>query len=218
MTEAWFGLFGVILGSIIAISKDSWAHWRERRLDGSYSAIRLICILEEYANKCIDVAGDDGYAYGRPAGQTDDGQEYCVAQITTPDPLDYPSDIAWRSLDETLMHRILALPNKSRSTNRYVSASAENAFMPYNEEFFEPRQEGYAQLGLEALDIVDDLRNRHGISVKSRTDLSEGWDSKEYLAELIAKFKKRDTEREERRKAILAKSTLKAPTVEEVSR
>lgn len=218
MTEAWFGLIGVILGSIIAISKDSWAHWRERRRDGSYSAIRLICILEEYANKCIDVTGDDGYAYGRLAGQTEDGQEYCVAQVTTPDPLDYPSDIAWRSLDETLMHRILALSNKARSTDRYVSASAENAFMPYYEEFFEPRQEGYAQLGLEALDIVDDLRNRHGISVKSRTDLSEGWDSKEYLAELIAKLKKRDTEREERRKASLAKSTLKAPTAEEVSR
>ncbi len=208
MTEAWFGLIGVILGSVITISKDSWALWRERRRDGSYSAIRLICLLEEYANKCIDVAGDDGYAYGRPGGQTKDGEEYCEAQVATPEPLDYPSDIAWRSLDEALMHRILALPNKARSTNRYISASSEHAFPPIYEDYFETRQEGYARVGLDALDIVDELRRQHGVSAQSRTDLATNWDPKVHLAGLIERFEKQNAELEERRKSRDVKAVL----------
>lgn len=206
MSEAWFGLIGVILGSVITISKDSWALWRERRRDGSYSAIRLICLLEEYANKCADVAGDDGYAYGRPAGRMESGEEVCEAQVATPEPPEYPADIAWRSLDESLMHRILALPNKARSTDRYISACAEHAFPPDYSEVFEPRQEGYALLGLQTLDIIEQLRRRYGVSVESSTDLGVDWDIKAHLEGLLEGFKKRDAKREERRKAREAKA------------
>jgi len=201
MIEAVIGLVGVVVGSVIAISKDSWALYRERRRDASYSAIRLICVLEEYANKCMDVAEDDGRVLGRPAGMMESGEEVCEPQASTPDPVDYPADISWRSIDETLMHRILALPNKARSTDRYVSACAEHVSPPDYSEAFEPRQQGYAQLGVEALDIVDELRKRYGVSVKSRTELSDGWDDKKYLVSLLAKFKKRDAERFARREA-----------------
>jgi hypothetical protein len=203
--DALIGLFGVMVGGIIVSLREWLLHRTEQRRDGSYSAIRLICVLDEYAHKCMDVAGDDGYSEGRPAGRMESGEEVCEAQITRPDPIDYPSDIAWRSLDETLMHRILALPNKARSTDRYVSGSAEHAFPPDYEEFFEPRREGYARLGVEALDIVDALRKQYGVSVKSRTDLGTGWDPKEHLVDLIAKFEKRDADRLERGKASHAK-------------
>ena len=196
--DALIGLLGVAVGGIIVSFREGLSQRKERRRDGSYSAIRLICILEEYAHKCIDVAGDDGYAYGQPARRTDQGEEYCEAQVTTPEALDFPDDIAWRSIDEALMHRILALPNKARSTDRYVYASAENAFPPEYEEFFEPRQEGYAKLGLDALNIIDDLRQKHGVSVKSRTDLNTGWNPKEHLQNQIARFEKRDAERAKR--------------------
>lgn len=98
MIEAVFGLVGVIVGSVITISQDSWTSYRQRRREGSYSAIRLICILEEYANKCTDVAGDDGFAEGRPARRLESGEEVCDPQVSTSDPLDYPPDIVWRSL------------------------------------------------------------------------------------------------------------------------
>jgi hypothetical protein len=193
--DAVIGLLGVAVGGIIVGLREGLSQRKERRRDGSYSAIRLICILEEYAHKCIDVAGDDGYAYGRPARRTEQGEEYCEAQVTTPEALDFPDDIAWRSIDETLMHRILALPNKARSTDRYVTDSAENASPPEYEEFFKPRQKGYAKLGLDALNIIDDLRKKHGVSAKSHTDLNTNWDPKEHLQNQIARFEKRDAER-----------------------
>ncbi|MEL7128581.1 MAG: hypothetical protein AAGK23_03455 [Pseudomonadota bacterium] len=213
MIEAVIGLVGVVVGSVITLSKDSWALWRERRRDGSYSAIRLICLLEDYANKCIDVAGDDGTAYGRPAGRMESGEEVQEAQVATPEPPDYPTDIAWRSLDESLMHRILALPNRARSTDRYISACAEHAFPPDYSEVFEPRMEGYARLGLDTLDIVRELRRRYGVAVESRTDLGMDWDPKAHLEGLLEGFQKRDAEREERRK----EREIKAAAAKEVA-
>jgi len=190
------GLVGVIVGGCI-VSFREWLSMRAaKHRDASFSAIRLICILDEYAHKCGEVAEDDGFSEGRPARRTKDGQEECEAQISAPSPLEYPEDISWRSLDETTMHRILALPNKARSTNRYISASAENDYSPpYFEEFFEPRMEGYARLGLEALQLIDSLRQKHGVSARSRTDLSEGWDLKEHLEMRIDQFAKRDADR-----------------------
>lgn len=187
MIEAIIGLVGVIVGSVITIAKDSWGTWRERRREGSYAAIRLICILEEYADKCIDVVYDDGTAFGRPAGRHENGEEYCVAQADAPEPLEFPEDIAWRSIPEALMHRVLALTNKARSTDRHISAAGEHAFPPDYDEFFEQRQLGYAQLGLDALEITDELRKRFGISAQSRTNLNTDWNPKAFLREKIAK-------------------------------
>lgn len=190
MMEAWIGLGGVIVGSMITITKDVWLSWIDRRRDSSYSAIRLIFILEEYADKCIDVVGDDGTAQGQPAGRTKDGEEYLLAQVKEPDPIDFPDDIVWRSLKGSLMHRTLAMTTKARTTNRYVSASADNASLPDYREFFEPRREGYAQLGLDALELVDDLRKQYGIAAKTRAELGSEWDPKEHLRDMLNSFEK----------------------------
>lgn len=181
MLEALIGLAGVIVGSVITISREVWTSRHTRRQAGSYAAIRLICILEEYADKCIDVVYDDGTAYGRPARRAESGEGYCEAQVSTPDPLDFPEDIDWRSMPEPLMHRILALPNKARSTDRHISASNEHASAPDYEEFFEPRQRGYAQLGLDALEIAENLREHFRISVRSRANLNTDWDPMTFL-------------------------------------
>lgn len=190
MMSAWIGLGGVIVGSMISITKDVWLSWIERRRDGSYSAIRLIFILEEYADKCIDVVGDDGTFQGQPAGRTDGGEEYLELQVQSPDPIEFPDDIVWRSLEGSLMHRTLAMTTRARSTNRYVSASAENAYPPDFEEFFYPRREGYAQLGLDALELVDDLRKQYGIATKTRSEMDSKWDPKLHLRDMLDRFEK----------------------------
>lgn len=194
MIEAIFGLVGVLIGSTITVLKDWLTSYRERRSDASYSAIRLISILEAYSDRCIDVVQDDGTIYGLPAGRTQDGEEYLEAQETTPDPLDYPEDIGWRSLEEDLMHRIVALPNKARRTNRYVGMTTEFASPPYYEDYFDARQEGYARLGSEALEIVAELRRRYRISANSGIHMTTEWDPVSFLRERIQKF---DTERAE---------------------
>jgi len=198
MMEAWIGLGGVIVGSMITITKDVWLSKVERRRSSSYSAIRLVFILEEYADKCIDVLNDDGTSHGQPAGRTDDGQEYLIAQVETPEPLNFPDDIDWRSLRGSLMHRCLAMTTKARSTNRYISVSAENAFMPDYEEFFEPRRKGYAQLGLDALTLADDMRSQYSIKTETRLELSAGWNPKKHLQDQLDRFQQHEAERSKR--------------------
>lgn len=191
MSEAVIGLIGVIVGSAITISKDVWLSWLERRREGSYSAIRLVCILEEYADKCIDVVYDDGTTYGQPAGRMEDGQSYLDPQVTIPAPLEYPNNISWRSIQKPVMHRALALSNKARSTNRHISAASDHASPPDYEEVFEARQEGYAQLGLDSLEIADDLRKKFDISVMSRSELNSDWEPAVFLKATLSTFAER---------------------------
>lgn len=181
MVEAIFGLVGVVVGSILTIAKDSITARIRRQEDGSYSAIRLICILEEYADHCVDVVQDDGTSHGQPAGRTDDGEEYYVAQVRLPAPPDFPDDIAWRSLPNAQMHQILALPNKARTTDRHIDATTEYvAHYPDFWEWFEARQEGYAKLGIEALTLAEKLASKYGITA-TRADLGSDWDVKGFL-------------------------------------
>ena len=199
MIEAFIGLVGVLVGSFIIVLNDIWTSHREIRKDGSYAAIRLISILETYADRCIDVVQDDGTFQGRPAGRHSAGDEYCEAQEDTPAPLQYPEDIEWRSLDEPLMHRILALPNKARQTNRYIHESTEYSSPPYFEDYFDARQEGYARLGAEALNIISDLRKRFRVSVNSGIHMASDWDPAEFLSKKIQKIDQERAQLEKRR-------------------
>lgn len=195
MSEFWagygnalIGLIGVFVGGFLTIAKDTFSSFRERKEDGSYAAIRLICILQEYTDNCIDVVGDDGTAYGQPAGRTNNGEEYYKVQVSTPEPLSYPDDIVWRSLKAPLMHRILALPNMVRSTNRLIMAASEHAFPPGYDEVFEARQEGYAKIGIEALEIAHQLRSNFGVSVIGHAHPSTDWNPEKHLREKLAEF------------------------------
>lgn len=189
MIEAIFGLVGVIVGGLLTIAKDGVTSWRRRKEEGSYSAIRLICILNEYADHCVDVVQDDGTSQGMPAGRTESGEEYYFAQVPQPTPPVYPNDIAWRSLPETLMHQILGLPNKARTTDRYIDGISEYvATPPEYSEFFDARQEGYAKLGHDALSLVEQLATRFRITATHKAELGDGWDPKALLAEKISHF------------------------------
>lgn len=187
---AGIGLAGVLIGSIITVSKDVWASSRKRRRDGSYAAIRIANILDEYADKCIDVVQDDGTLYGQMA-RTKDGEEYREAKTAAPEPLVFPDDIDWRSLDEATMHRVLSLPNLARSTDRHIQAASDFAHPPDYDDYFEARQEGYAKLGAEALSISDMLRKKFSIDVKGRAQLGSDWSPEDFLNGKVAEFSKR---------------------------
>ena len=106
----------------------------------------------------------------------------------------FPDDIAWRSIKESLMHRTLALPNLARSTDRHVAAAWDFSGPPDYDEFFEVRQEGYARLGLEALEIADCLRRQFGVSAQGRAQLNSEWDPEKYLRTKLVEFEKHRAE------------------------
>jgi len=189
MIEAIIGLVGVMVGSVLTIAKDCFAARRQRKQEGSYSAIRLICILHEYADQCIDVVQDDGTTHGMPAGVTTGGESYHAAQVRQPAPPQYPDDIAWRSLPEELMHQVLGLPNKARMTDRYIDGQSEYVATPPDySEFFDARQEGYAKIGYDALNLAEQLAEKYQIKATHKGNLGIDWDAKAFLHDIIKKF------------------------------
>lgn len=183
MNEAIIGFVGVLIGVVATLGKDALSYWTRRRKAGRYAAIRIVSVLDLYVEQCVGVVGDDGTAEGRPAGRTEQGQDYLVAQVATPEPPTFPDDIDWTSINADLMYRVLALPNLAAQTERIICAANEHAYPPDFEEFFEARQEGYADLGLEALELAKALQQKFKLPKQSLDIGNPDWDSATFLLE-----------------------------------
>ena len=189
LMPAIIGLAGVLVGSTIAVAKDVVISRTERQRNGIYAAIRIVGVLDQYAQKCIDVVYDDGTSLGQPAGRTSGGEAYHVVQVEAPDPPTYPNDIDWKSLLKPLAYRALTLPNAARDTDRHIGFAAEHAFPPDYEEVFDARQVGYARLGLEAIQLASALRAEFDLTPKDRSVWNAEWDPEAFLLERLEKAK-----------------------------
>lgn len=177
MNEAIIGFVGVLIGVIATVGKDAVSYWTGRRNAGRYAAVRIVCVLDEYVEKCVDVVHDDGTSEARPAGRTESGEEYLSAQVDLPEPPVFADDIDWTSIGPDLMYRVLALPNLAVRTGRFISAASEHAYPPDYGEFFQARWEGYADLGLEALSIATALRRQFNLPLTSMEAGNRNWDA-----------------------------------------
>ena len=61
---AIIGFVGVIVGGGLTIAKDVAAHWFGRRRAARFAAVRIICVLDQYVEKCVEVVYDDGTVQG----------------------------------------------------------------------------------------------------------------------------------------------------------
>ncbi|MGE4431437.1 MAG: hypothetical protein AB7E05_11925 [Sphingobium sp.] len=191
MSAAIIGLLGVILGSILTSFKDLAAHVFTQRGNGRYAAVRIIAVLDEYAQSCVSVVTDDGTLEGRPAGRTEQGEEYYDPQVLSPEPPEFPHDVDWRSISFKLMYRILSLPNTARETDRYISAVADHSFPPDYDELFSARQEGYAHLGLESVNLVKELRSEFDFPAAPKKFWDWGWDTEKFFQDKLNEFQTR---------------------------
>ena len=82
MTEAIFGLIGVIVGSTISWFQTYWTNKQAAKRDAKYLAIRVVCILDKFVEDCADVVSDDGLSFGQ---RTPDG--LLEPQVKAPGPL-----------------------------------------------------------------------------------------------------------------------------------
>lgn len=181
MNEAIIGFVGVLIGVIATVGKDVVSYWAGRRNAGRYAAVRIVCVLDEYVEKCVEVVHDDGTREGRPAGRTDSGEEYLSAQVDPPQPPGFAGDIDWTSINPDLMYRVLALPNLAVRTERFVSDASEHSYPPDYGEFFRARWEGYADLGLEALSIATALRRQFNLPLTSMEAGHHNWDAARFF-------------------------------------
>lgn len=154
MSEAVFGLVGVILGSVISIFGSWFLMCCKRERDARHLASRITYQLDEYVLRCVHVAHDYG------PNEPDDGS---VTDKSPPSPPVYPNDVDWSSIDDNLMYRILALPCKAQYVHIIVSTAFYNSSQVDIEDAVEEQQLRYSELGIEAYEITKILRNTYRI-------------------------------------------------------
>jgi len=189
MTEAIFGLLGVLIGSSLSWIQSYWISKRETDKSARYLAIRLVCILDKYMEDCASVIKDDGLVEGRRSS------EGCLEpQVKSPPAPKYPEDIDWKSIDHNLMFEILSFPSEIEDGDRMISASNVIAFPPDYQDWFDERKFYYCQFGLIANKLSNDLSQKYGIKKKTYND----WDPvSDFSTELKAVSKKRNQTIEE---------------------
>jgi len=192
MNEAYIGLVGVAVGGFIAIAKDLFASLFKQRKNAEYLAIQIVCILDEFVDKCYEIVLDDGTCQGQPAGRhyydKDHYDEFYMPQVDMPKSIEFPTDVDWKSIDHKIMYRILMLPSSIRSTNQTIYSSSEYSFDPDNEPVFEARQDGYSKLGQEAANIAIELRKTYNLPKRE----IEFYNPQIKFEETITKFERKN--------------------------
>jgi len=151
LISASVALLVVLIGQVLVpIARERHASKR----DAQYLAIRIVCILDQYVEDCASTATDAG---------EENEQGIPIAQVDAPRAPAYPSDVNWKSIDATMMYRILSLPAAADRAANYVSGVSEHSDPPDCSEFFEARSLRYSRLGLEAHELTAALRRKYGI-------------------------------------------------------
>lgn len=182
MTEAIFGLIGVIIGSSISWFQSYWSNRRETNKNARYLAIRIVCILDKYLEECVAVVKDNGLSYGQ---RTQEG--LLKSQVKSPGPPIYPEDVDWKSINHELMFQILSFPSEVELGERMIIATLEITGPPDFEEWFLERRFYYSQFGLKAYKLADDLSKRYRIKKITYNDWDPVQDLKQELVEAVHK-------------------------------
>lgn len=181
MSEALFGLLGVVVGAAITWVKDWWSEGRNRRRHATYLATRMVCIFDSYVESCAEVVADDGLIDGH---RNPDG---CLEiQVEEPDPPAYPEDLEWTSIPHAIAYRALSLPDRVSAARRQIGFRADFDGPPYDEAIKE-RQIQYAELGLLAAEIAEELRNEYRIPTRNYGDFN----TKSWLKEKTRELRQR---------------------------
>ncbi|QQG36712.1 MAG: hypothetical protein HYS17_02755 [Micavibrio aeruginosavorus] len=165
MMEAIFGLVGVLIGSGITWFQTVWVGKQEMNRSARYLAIRIVCILDKYVEDCAAVVRDDGLNYGL---RTPEG--HLEPQVKSPGPPVYPDDVDWKSIDHEMMYKILSFPADVEGAEKIIRAARVVAKPPNFEDWFDERAFWYAQFGLAAYALAEDLSKKYSIQKKTYKD------------------------------------------------
>jgi hypothetical protein len=186
MSEAIFGIAGVIIGALLTWLKD----WKTEKhlLDrhARYLVIRVICILDEFLKRCAEVVADDGLVDGQL--NREGNLEF---QVPLPDSPSFPEDVDWKSINHETMYKILAIPGRVEAENRAINFLWDEYGCI---DYFKERQYRYACLGLDIGELARELRCEYGIPNQKLDNM----DSMKFLEErkdaIDRKRKRRDSQ------------------------
>jgi len=205
MTEAIFGLVGVLIGSAISWLQSYWLNRQVAKKAAQYLAIRVVCIFDKYLEDCVSVVKDDGLSCGQ---RTPDG---CLKpQVSSPGAPVFPDDVDWKSISHNLMYEILSFPSDVDAADRSIAFTADVVASPPDyEEFFEDRAFHYAQFGLRAYELAKRLRKTYDIPAKEYGD----WKPVSELEGELKKIKEARAHRGKRNAELMASMAQKETAV-----
>lgn len=180
MTEAIFGLIGVLIGSGISWLQAYWSTKQTSEKNARYLAIRVVCILDMYLESCSEVIRDDGLSYGQ---RTSEG--YLTPQVEAPGPPIFLDDVDWKSIDHELMYKILSLPTEVEAGDRIIKSTLEFASPPDFEDWFNERKFYYCQFGLIASKLSEELSTKYKVPRKIYNDWDPVKDFENRLNEVV---------------------------------
>ncbi|MEA9482794.1 hypothetical protein [Xanthomonas campestris] len=175
---------GVVMGWLLAQIADIWKRRRERKADAAYLGATVLIQLERLMHGCASVAGDDGTACGRPAGRTDDGEEYYVAQTKTPGLSWDGIKVDWKSIDPLLMYTILSIPLELDEVKDNLQGVSEYDDPPYD-RYIAERQLRFAELGVMVADLAKQLRLATGVPTRPAKE----WNPESYMRERLRELR-----------------------------
>jgi len=183
-------LGGVIVGWLLAQLADMWKRRRERKAEAAFLGATALIQIERLIQGCAAVAGDDGTAFGRPAGRTDDGQEYYVPQTHTPELSWDGLKVEWKSVKPDLMYAILSLPLELAEAKDYLQVVSDYDDPPYD-SYIAARQLRFAELGVMAADLAASLRLATGLRARAVRE----WNPETFLRNRLEEFRDREEQR-----------------------
>lgn len=195
MTEAIFGLIGVLIGSAISWVQTYWFNNHEKEKSAKYLAIRVVCILDKYMEDCAGVIRDRGVPHILRVKEQLSGPQPTAQAPNTPV---FPDDIDWKSIDHDLMYKILSFPADIEAGNNIAQHAYELAKAPNYEDFFDERAFWHAKFGLIACSLIEELCKKYAIPMKTYNS----WDPKADFMESLQKFEKLRIDRMKRYEAI----------------
>ena len=194
MSEAIIGFIGVIIGAFLTPVIEWVRAARTDRKHARYMAIRVISIIDEFVDMCVEVAAD--------SGEPDQGGWYYYhAAVPKLEP--FPDGLDWEVIDHKLAYDILSLPNKLNDTKRNIRWESQHIGGP-NDELGPILQYEYSTLGLFALDVSNKLRNKYKIQQDPVDHRNPDWSAFKFLSETKEKIEKNRKEYEKKQAEFLA--------------
>lgn len=161
--ELFAGLLGVVLGSILAVTKDIYLDRRSKKVRASYLAIIVVGKLDRFVRSCSDVMHDEAYT---------DENGVLKPLVSTPDIKMEEVDVDWKSLPPDLMCELMGFPNHVFMADRAIRHVWEYGDGPPDyTDFFKERTRQYKRLGRKALQLSSRLRSDYDLPLdESFTD------------------------------------------------
>ena len=178
-------------GAFIGGAKDIALDWWKRRRLVKYQAMLIATKLDQFIADCVAVIDE-------PKLRDQNGE----IQGTVPNPsIEWSAEIDWPSIPSELMYRCLLLPARAKAAVETANFIYEHVSGPPDYiEYFEELEQRFSEVGLQAVHILNRLKENYGVHSQERYDIAP----QETFERAIEKVLASKEEQQEQQKVIHA--------------